>query len=89
MPHRSMLKKKIRRGERVNTITRAFENLIGGIVETVSSASTELEASAATLTNTATRSQELTAIVATASEEASTNRSIGGIGHRRNDDFGQ
>ncbi|WP_441232024.1 methyl-accepting chemotaxis protein [Tardiphaga sp. 215_C5_N2_1] len=64
---------KIRRGERVNTITRAFENLIGGIVETVTSASTELEASAATLTNTATRSQELTAIVATASEEASTN----------------
>jgi methyl-accepting chemotaxis protein len=64
---------KIRRGERVNAITRAFEDLIGEIVETVSSASTELEASAATLTSTAKRSQELTVVVAAASEEASTN----------------
>ncbi|HEY8338112.1 MAG TPA: methyl-accepting chemotaxis protein [Tardiphaga sp.] len=64
---------KIRRGERVDTITRAFENMIGEIVETVSSASTELEASAATLTSTAERSQKLTTVVAAASEEASTN----------------
>ena len=64
---------KIRRGERVNAITRSFEALIGEIVDTVSSASTELEASAATLTRTAERSQELTVVVATASEEASTN----------------
>jgi methyl-accepting chemotaxis protein len=64
---------KIRRGERVDTITRDFEALIGEIVETVSSASTELEASAGTLTATAERSQELTTAVAAASEEASTN----------------
>jgi methyl-accepting chemotaxis protein len=64
---------KIRRGERVNTITRDFESMIGEIVETVSSASTELEASAGTLTSTAERSQELTTMVAAASEEASTN----------------
>jgi methyl-accepting chemotaxis protein len=64
---------KIRRGERVNAITRAFENLIGEIVETVSSASTELEASAATLTSTAEHSQKLTMVVAAASEEASSN----------------
>jgi methyl-accepting chemotaxis protein len=50
-----------------------FEGAVGEIVETVSSASTELEASAGTLTSTAERSQELTTMVAAASEEASTN----------------
>jgi methyl-accepting chemotaxis protein len=50
-----------------------FESAVGEIVETVSSASTELEASAGTLTTTAVRSQELTTMVAAASEEASTN----------------
>jgi len=50
-----------------------FEAAIGEIVETVSSASTELEASATTLTATAERAQELTGMVAAASEEASTN----------------
>ena len=50
-----------------------FERAVGEIVETVSSASTELEASAGTLTSTAERSQELTTVVAAASEEASTN----------------
>jgi methyl-accepting chemotaxis protein len=64
---------KIERGRRVDGITRDFETMIGEIVDTVSSASTELEASAGTLTATAVRSQELTAAVAAASEEASTN----------------
>jgi methyl-accepting chemotaxis protein len=64
---------KIERGRRVDSITREFETMIGEIVETVSSASTELEASASTLTATAERSQELTTTVAAASEEASTN----------------
>ena len=50
-----------------------FEGAVGEIIETVSSASTELEASAGTLTSTAERSQELTIMVAAASEEASTN----------------
>ena len=50
-----------------------FENAVGEIIETVSSASTELEASASTLTSTAERAQELTTMVAAASEEASTN----------------
>jgi methyl-accepting chemotaxis protein len=50
-----------------------FESAVGEIVETVSSASTELEASATTLTATAERAQELTTAVAAASEEASTN----------------
>jgi methyl-accepting chemotaxis protein len=47
-----------------------FEGAVGEIIETVSSASTELEASAGTLTSTAVRSQELTTMVAAASEEA-------------------
>ena len=64
---------KIERGRRVDGITRDFESMIGEIVETVSSASTQLEASAGTLTATAERSQELTTAVAAASEEASTN----------------
>jgi methyl-accepting chemotaxis protein len=51
----------------------SFEGAIGEIVETVSSASTELEASADALTSTAARSQELTTMVEAASEEASAN----------------
>ncbi len=50
-----------------------FEGAVGHIVETVSSASRELEVSARTLTSTAARSQELSTTVAAASEEASTN----------------
>jgi methyl-accepting chemotaxis protein len=50
-----------------------FEGAVGQIVQAVSSASTQLEASAGTLTSTAGRSQELATMVATASEEASTN----------------
>ena len=50
-----------------------FEGAVGEIIETVTSASTELEASAHTLTSTANRAQELTTMVAGASEEASAN----------------
>jgi methyl-accepting chemotaxis protein len=50
-----------------------FEAAIGEIVETVSSASTELEASASTLASTADRGQQLATTVASASEEATTN----------------
>jgi transposase len=50
-----------------------FEGAFGEIIETVSSASTELQASAGTLTKTAERAQEITTTVAAASEEASTN----------------
>jgi methyl-accepting chemotaxis protein len=64
---------KIQRGQRVDQITRDFEVMIGEIVDIVSSASTELEASAGTLTATAERSEQLTTAVAAASEEASTN----------------
>jgi methyl-accepting chemotaxis protein len=50
-----------------------FEGAVDEIIETVSSASTELEASAGTLSSTAERAQQVTTAVAAASEEASTN----------------
>jgi methyl-accepting chemotaxis protein len=57
----------------MHKLADAFEGAVGEIVETVSSAATELEASANTLTMTAERSQQLAIMVAAASEEASTN----------------
>ncbi|KJC53154.1 chemotaxis protein [Bradyrhizobium sp. LTSP849] len=50
-----------------------FEQAVGEIVDTVSSASSELEASAGTLTTTASRAQDLSTEVASASQEASAN----------------
>ncbi|WP_316183930.1 MULTISPECIES: methyl-accepting chemotaxis protein [unclassified Bradyrhizobium] len=64
---------KIARGRRVDDITRNFEAMIGEIVNTVSSASTQLESSAGTLTSTADRSKQLATAVSAASEEATTN----------------
>jgi methyl-accepting chemotaxis protein len=63
----------IRRKADMNRLADDFEGAVGEIVKTVSSASTELEASAGTLTSTAERSQQLATVVAAASEEASTN----------------
>jgi methyl-accepting chemotaxis protein len=62
-----------RRKSDMNKMADDFEGAVGQIIETVSSASTELEGSASTLTSTAERAQELTTMVAAASEEASTN----------------
>jgi len=50
-----------------------FQAAVGSIVDTVSSASTELEAAAGTLTKTAEVTQELSGSVAAASEQASAN----------------
>ncbi|ABD89929.1 methyl-accepting chemotaxis protein [Rhodopseudomonas palustris] len=50
-----------------------FESAVGEIIQTVSSAATELEASAGTLSATSERAEQLTTVVAAASEEASTN----------------
>jgi methyl-accepting chemotaxis protein len=62
-----------RRKADMDRLANEFEGAVGQIVETVSSASSELEASAGTLTSTAERAQELTTMVAAASGEASTN----------------
>ncbi|MBB5048718.1 methyl-accepting chemotaxis protein [Rhodopseudomonas rhenobacensis] len=54
-------------------LANEFEGAVGEIVETVSSASAELESSAGTLTATAEHAQQLATMVASASEEATTN----------------
>ena len=74
---------KIERGRRVDGITRNFETVIGEIVQTVSSASTQLEASAGTLSATAERSQELTTTVGVGFRRSLRQRAVGGIGDRR------
>lgn len=50
-----------------------FENAVGQMIETVTTASMELETAATSLTTTAERSQQLTKTVSLASENASTN----------------
>ncbi|MCP3468311.1 methyl-accepting chemotaxis protein [Bradyrhizobium sp. CCGUVB23] len=62
-----------RRKADMNRLADQFESAVGEIVETVSCASTELEASAGTLSATAERAGEMAGVVAAASEEASTN----------------
>ncbi len=57
----------------MNRLADDFENAVGEIVNTVSSASAGLEASAVNLSATAERSLELTTIVAAASGQTSTN----------------
>jgi methyl-accepting chemotaxis protein len=57
----------------MNKLANEFEGAVGRIIETVSTASRELEIAAGTLTATAGRSQDLTRVVAAASKEASTN----------------
>jgi methyl-accepting chemotaxis protein len=54
-------------------LANAFENAVGGIVNSVSSASHQLEAAAGMLSGTAEQTQQLSGMVAAASEEASTN----------------
>jgi methyl-accepting chemotaxis protein len=57
----------------MHDLANKFEQAVGEIVDTVSSASTELEASAGTLSSTAERSQHLATMVMSGAEEASTN----------------
>lgn len=61
-----------RKRDMVN-LADGFERAVGEIIETVGSASTELEASSSTLATTAQRAQELTSVVAVASGEATGN----------------
>jgi methyl-accepting chemotaxis protein len=57
----------------MHKLAGVFESTVGGIVDAVSSASTELEASAGTMTKTADMTQQLATTVAAASEQATTN----------------
>jgi methyl-accepting chemotaxis protein len=62
-----------RRKANMQKLADEFERAVGNIVGTVSSAATELEASAGTLTRSAATTQKLASVVADASEEASVN----------------
>jgi len=62
-----------RRQQDMHRLAGEFEGAVGQIVETVSTASAELEASAGTLTATAEQTERLTTVVAAASEQASAN----------------
>ncbi|QDM18221.1 HAMP domain-containing protein [Tardiphaga sp. vice352] len=61
------------RKSEIMKLADGFEGAVGRIAETVSSASKELESSAATLTSVSARSQSLAVAVAASAEEASTN----------------
>jgi methyl-accepting chemotaxis protein len=72
---RSEAEKHVRdqRRTEMRKLADEFEAAVGEIVQTVSSASTELEASATSLTRTAEHTQQLSGKVEAASEEASSN----------------
>jgi methyl-accepting chemotaxis protein len=62
-----------RRRQEMVRLAGAFEDAVGGIINSVSSASQQLEAAAGTLTGTAEETEQLSGMVAAASEEASAN----------------
>ena len=59
--------------EAMHKIVNEFQVVIGGVIDTVSSAATELEQSAGTLTNAAKATQQRADTVAAASQEATSN----------------
>ena len=61
-----------RRAE-LHNLAESFETAVGNIIENVSSASSELENSAVILTKSSAATQQLSTVVATASEETSAN----------------
>ena len=61
------------RAQRISAATTDFQAMVGEMVGSLAGASTELEASATTLSSTADHAQGLATMVAAASEEASTN----------------
>lgn len=62
-----------RRKEEMIRLAAAFEDAVGGIINSVSAASQQLESAAGTLSGTAEETEQLSGMVAAASEEASAN----------------
>jgi len=62
-----------RRKQEMIRLAGAFEDAVGGIINSVSSASQQLESAAGTLSGTAEETEQLSGMVAAASEEASAN----------------
>ena len=61
------------RREAMDELADSFEQEIGGVISTVSSASTEMEATAQSMAGNADQTNEKATVVAAAAEEASTN----------------
>jgi methyl-accepting chemotaxis protein len=57
----------------LHNLAQSFETAVGNIIENVGAASSELENSAVVLTKSSAATQQLSTVVATASEETSTN----------------
>ncbi|MES2751081.1 MAG: methyl-accepting chemotaxis protein [Pseudomonadota bacterium] len=62
---------KMRRADTVDKVTRDFETMIGELIGSLSSASTEMEATASTLTNAADVTRQLSSTAANASRDVS------------------
>jgi methyl-accepting chemotaxis protein len=67
------IKERIARAARVNELTQAFDIDISSVLRSVASASTELQATASSMTATAEEASNQATAVAAATEEASTN----------------
>ncbi len=67
------IKHRIARAARVNELTEAFDSAISSVLKSVASASTELQATATSMTATAEETSSQATAVAAATEEASTN----------------
>jgi methyl-accepting chemotaxis protein len=64
---------KMRRAERVDALTKAFETKVGELVQSLSSAATEMEATAQSMSATAEQTNRQSVAVASASEQTSAN----------------
>jgi methyl-accepting chemotaxis protein len=62
---------RVRRAQRIDEVTREFENMVGELVGSLSSASTELEAAAGTLSSTAEVTQQRAGSADAASRDVS------------------
>ncbi|MDO8978739.1 MAG: MCP four helix bundle domain-containing protein [Afipia sp.] len=62
---------KMRRAEMLDKATGSFEGMIGELISSLSSASTEMEATASTLTNAADNTRQLSSAAANASHDVS------------------
>jgi len=61
------------RAEKVDAITKEFDGTVAAILKTVASATTEMDATARSMSNTAEETMQQSATVAAASEQASSN----------------
>jgi methyl-accepting chemotaxis protein len=66
-------RQRVEKRRQMLSLADSFESTVGGVVDTVSAAATELQATAQTMSQTAGRTKELSITVAGASEEASMN----------------